>query len=159
MRGIKRESEERPVSFKRFDGGPEGRPPTEPKSFRDANQSGSSSLRVKTEPQDIEMADGTANASSPTKATPATPTTWKVPKAPATRQDTSSGNAASTPGPSTQANQPPPTPIMTVPKMQSWKKDSVTPDLDAEVCKTYVTRFKSPTDCRCTDRTSPRSPP
>jgi hypothetical protein len=121
MRDVKMEPEERPIPH-RSDGGP----PTEPKSFRDSARLAPAVLHVKTEPQDVEMADGTAIIPSPASATPATPAALKAPKAPAVKP-------SSTPGPSAGVPQQPPTPVVTIPKMPAWKKDSVTPELDAEV--------------------------
>jgi uncharacterized membrane protein len=119
MRGVKIEPEEQSIPHRS-----EGGPPTEPKSFRESNSHVPAVLRVKTEVQDIEMADGTAAVASPVSAAPATPATWKVPKVPAAK-------TSSTPAPVAQQ---PTAPVLTIPKMPVWKKDSVTAELDAEVC-------------------------
>ncbi|KIM31711.1 hypothetical protein M408DRAFT_327165 [Serendipita vermifera MAFF 305830] len=138
MRGVKRESDDHSMPYSRFDGASENRPPTEPKSFREMKERESGHgalaiLRIKTEQRDVEMADGTAHGSP----ADASPTTWKTPKTPAPKQSISSGQGAS----ASQTNQPPPTPTATVPKMPTWKKESITPDLDAEIERVRALRL------------------
>ena len=130
MQDVKTNAEKSPAPY-HSEAVSENQPPTEPRSFRNSSQTTTPAvLRVKTELQDVEMSDGATAVSSPTGATPATPAAWKVPKGPAMK-------APGTSAPSAGASQQPPTPVMTVPKMPAWKKDSVTPDLDAEVCLAF----------------------
>ncbi|KAG8829870.1 hypothetical protein FRC17_005874 [Serendipita sp. 399] len=149
MRGVQVKEEPKPVSLH----GPVDRksmlPPTEPRSIREGRlrEAREAALRIKTEPKDIEMSDALpAGGSSPVMtATPSTPapgvrtatTTWRAGSVkPPThvKQNSSVATPIENPNQMPPQGPPPPTPIqVTIPVMTNWRKDSVTPDLDAEV--------------------------
>ncbi|KAG8826525.1 hypothetical protein FRC17_008198 [Serendipita sp. 399] len=149
MRGAQVKEEPKPVSLH----GPVDRksmlPPTEPRSIREGRlrEAREAALRIKTEPRDIEMLDALpAGGSSPVMtATPSTPapgartatTTWRAGSVkPPTHMKQNSSVATPIENPNQMPPQgpPPPTPIqVTIPIMTNWRKDSVTPDLDAEI--------------------------
>lgn len=92
---------------------------------------------------------GSGYVQSPSLQTPTTPATWKAgSRGGQLKNEVSAAAAMGTPTPLKPPNQtksavstsnqpaaavPPPTPTLVVPTMPSWKKDSLTPELDAEV--------------------------
>ncbi|CAG7854139.1 SubName: Full=Uncharacterized protein {ECO:0000313/EMBL:CCA68944.1} [Serendipita indica DSM 11827] len=111
-------------------------PPTAPRRDRETQDRLKATvdhekLRVKTEQQDVEMADAGS-----TVATPLTPAKRGQPTKHVSTPSTSQ------PAP-TQPPPPPPIPIVSVPKMPTWKKESVTADLDAEVERVRQLRYAS----------------
>jgi hypothetical protein len=148
MQDVKREPEE-PVNLSVH---PErragGLPPTEPRSARELREANkvkeattSPALKIKTEVQDVEMVDMSAGVDSPRTSTlsaPTAPRSMLSKPAALSKQVTTVGAAIPNSTTPTSGNPPPMTPSVTIPTMRAWKKDSVTPDLDAEVSDPHL---------------------
>jgi hypothetical protein len=155
MQDVKREPEE-PVNPPQLERRTGVLPPTEPRSVRELREANkakeaatSPALKIKTEVQDVEMVDVSAGVDSPKTAglsAPTAPRSMLSKQVALSKQVTTAGAANPSSTTPTSGNPPPTTPSVTIPTMRAWKKDTMTPDLDAEVSGPSSSNLESRSD-------------